>query len=91
MGSSNIAVFGSQFISSQAHVSNSSGTICAFASEFQSIQQFQDFAPLCIAPMAESCSYELEGDVKPCDVWVDDFLDVDQEFSLSELNETEVP
>jgi hypothetical protein len=41
--------------------------------------------------MAESCSYELEGDVKPCDVWVDDFLDVDQEFSLSELNETEVP
>jgi hypothetical protein len=70
VGTSNVAIFGSQFLSSEAHVSNSSGALCTFASSFQSIQQFQDFAPLCIESMAQSCINESDEDYeKPCDGW----------------------
>lgn len=69
VGTSNVAIFGSQFVSSEAHVSNSSGALCSFASSFQSIQQFQEFTPLCIESMAQSCIYESDGDEKLCDDW----------------------
>jgi hypothetical protein len=69
VGTSNVAIFGSQFLSSESHLSNSSGALCAYASSFQSIQQFQEFAPLCIESMVESCKSESDADENLCDVW----------------------
>ena len=64
VGSSDIAVFGNSLISSQAHISNSSGNLCNFASSFENLQQFKSFKPLCIEAVEDKCNFELSNAVK---------------------------
>mmetsp|Transcript_9742 Transcript_9742/g.20646 ORF Transcript_9742/g.20646 Transcript_9742/m.20646 type:complete len:249 (+) Transcript_9742:818-1564(+) len=69
VGVSDVAIFGNSLVSSQAHLSNSSGNLCRFASWFENVKQFRSFKPTCIAAEEERCNFDLSNDMatNPCD------------------------
>eukprot|EP00536_Pseudo-nitzschia_multiseries_P011467 jgi/Psemu1/205883/e_gw1.392.9.1 len=59
VGASDIAVFGNSLLSSQIYLSNSSGTVCGFASSFENAEQYRSFKPTCIAAVEDRCNFYL--------------------------------
>lgn len=53
---SGVAVYGNQLLSSNIHAAASAGTLCGFASVFESLQQFETLQPLCVAAMMANCT-----------------------------------
>ncbi|MFY7944706.1 MAG: hypothetical protein ACOVNZ_08985, partial [Crocinitomicaceae bacterium] len=51
-----------------------SGTTCPFASSFQSIQQFEEFSPLCIDAMEQSCTADLNATESACVSWMPNLI-----------------
>ena len=51
-----VAVYGNQLVSSNVHAVGSGGTLCEFASVFESLQQFESLQPLCIAAQMANCT-----------------------------------
>lgn len=63
--SSGVAVYGSTLSSSRVHSSSSGGKQCAFASSFQTLEQFQKLKPLCVASSKSVCDLLSSGPTPP--------------------------
>jgi hypothetical protein len=55
VGVSNVAVFGNSFTPSSMSISNSTGRVCEFAAVFETLQQLEQLAPLCVLALSPSC------------------------------------
>jgi len=55
IGVSSIAIYGSSFSNTDNFEQNSTGSLCQFASVFESLEQFDNFSPLCVSAGATSC------------------------------------
>ena len=55
IGVSSVAVYGSSFANTDNFEQNSTGSLCPFASVFETLEQFDNFSPLCVSAGAISC------------------------------------
>eukprot|EP00934_Nitzschia_sp_Nitz4_P006863 Nitzschia sp. Nitz4//scaffold11_size288233//119025//120468//NITZ4_000768-RA/size288233-processed-gene-0.218-mRNA-1//-1//CDS//3329534056//6853//frame0 len=58
VGVSNTVVFGSTFANDNNYMMNSTGAKCEFGATFETLQQFDDFDPICAAATSDMCLSE---------------------------------
>jgi hypothetical protein len=55
IGVSSVAVFGSGFTNIANFEQNSTGSLCEFASVFETLEEYDNFSPVCVDPSASAC------------------------------------